>query len=192
MRYGTIAVAGLIAAMSTTQAQDYQTKVRLEIRPFAAMFVPTGTQGLDFKSAATFGFAGALELNENAHILASAGVTNGHSKNGALLTSDQSTMWQYDIGAEFNALHELGTHYLVKPFVGVGAGMRSYSYKEPGVSGNSCASGYASLGSELQRNAVALRLEGRGYVSCFKNPLNTDKTFRDDFSFMFGFAYHIT
>ena len=193
MRYGTIAVAGLLAAMSVTQAQtEYQTKIRLEVRPFAGMFVPTGTQSLDFKTASTFGFAAALELNENVHFLASAGVTNGHSKLGALLTSDQSTMWQYDIGAEFNALNELGAHYLWKPFVGVGAGMRSFSFKEPGMSSSSCESGYASIGSELQRNAVALRLEGRSYVSCFKNPLNTETTFRGDFSFMFGFAYHIT
>src|SRR5256885_2283420 len=179
--------------MSVTQAQtEYQTKVRLEVRPFAGMFVPSGTQSLDFKTASTFGFAAALELNENAHILTSAGLTNGHSKIGALMTSDQTRMWQFDVGAEFNALNELGSKYLWKPFVGVGAGVRSFSFEEPGVASSSCAAGYASVGSELQRNAVAVRLEGRSYVSCFKNPLNSETTFRSDFSFMFGFAYHIT
>jgi len=191
VRFGTVAVAGLLIAMSAAQSQEYQHKVRLEVRPFAGMYVPSGVQGDDFKSATTFGMQAALELNSYTHVLASGGLTNGHSKIGALI-SDQSKMWQFDVGAEFNALNELGSHYLLRPFVGVGAGMRSYSFKDSGLDTKSCAAGYGSLGSELQRGSVAIRLEGRGFVTCFKSPFNSETTFRSDMSFIFGLAYHIT
>lgn len=191
MRHGTIAVAGLLIAMSAAQSQEYQHKVRIEVRPFAGMYVPTGMQGTDFKSATTFGMQAALELNSYTHVLASGGLTNGRSKIGALI-SDQSKMWQFDAGAEFNALHEMGSRVLLRPFVGVGAGMRGYSFKDQGLDAKSCAAGYGALGSELQRGAVALRLESRYFVTCFKSPLNSETTFRSDMSFIFGFAYHIT
>lgn len=189
MKYGTIAVAGLLVAMSASQAQESQP-IRLEVRPFAGRYLPTGTQGEDFKPAPTFGLQGALELSSNFHVLASLGWTDGQSKIGALI-ADGTQMLQYDLGLEVNGMRELGTHYLLRPFAGVGAGARRYSYKEPGIAASTSPAGYGAVGSELQRGSVALRLEARGYVSRFTMPLNPEKHFRNDMSVMFGLAYHI-
>jgi len=193
MRFGTIAVVGLLVAVSAAQAQRSQfeaRRTRLELRPFAGMYVPQGTQSQDFKSAATYGFQTALEFTSFAHVLASAGYTDGRSKIGALI-SPKTQMWQYDVGAEFNALHELGSQFQLRPFVGFGAGVRSYKYEDKGISTKSSAAGYASLGSELQRGFVAVRLEGRGYLTHFNEPLNTQKFYRNDMYVMFGLALHL-
>jgi hypothetical protein len=189
VRYGTIAVAGLLVAMSAGGAQSSKP-VRLEVRPFVGRYVPAGTQGQDFKQASTFGLQGALELSSYIHVLASLGQTNSHSKIGALIV-DQTRMLQYDLGMEVNGMRELGPRYLLRPFVGVGAGARSYSYKEPGITTSTSAAGYGAVGSELQRGSVAVRLEARSYVSRFNTPLTTEEHFRNDMSFMFGLAYHI-
>jgi hypothetical protein len=154
------------------------------------MYLPTGEQREDFKSAATFGFQGAMEFTSFAHVVVSGGWTNGRSKIGSLI-SPKTQMWQYDVGAEFNALKDLGSRYMLRPFVGFGAGARSYKYEDVGIATKTSASGYGSLGSEIQRGPVALRFETRGYVSRFEEPLNTQRWYRSDVYMMFGLAYHI-
>ena len=189
MRYGTIAVAGLLIAMSAGRAQDSKP-IRLEVRPFAGRYLPAGTQGQEFKQASTFGLQGALELSSYIHVLASVGWTDSQSKNETLVLRG-TKMLQSDLGLEANAVREIGTRYLLRPFVGVGAGARRYSYKEPGIATSTSGAGYGALGSELQRGSVALRLEARGYVSRFNMPLVAEKQFRNDMSVMLGLAYHI-
>ena len=189
MNSRVIAAAALFAAVSSAPAPA-QSSVRLEIRPFAGMFVPTGTQRDDFKKAAMLGFQSALEVSSYMHFLASVGWTDGRSKIGAL-TNDVAHIWQYDLGAEFNGVRELSYSMLFRPFIGVGAGARKYDYDAVGVGTRTCSAGYAALGSELQRKSFALRLESRGYVSCFKSPLSGEQRYRNDMSFAFGLAYHV-
>jgi hypothetical protein len=47
------------------------------------------------------------------------------------------------------------------------------------------------LGTELQSGVVALRLEARDYVSCFKNALTSESKTRNEVGLSAGFAYHI-
>ncbi len=190
MKYGTIAV-GLLLALSTAQAQQFQARhTRFEVRPWAAMYMPIGSQREDFENAATYGLQGAVEFTSFAHLVASGGWTDGRAKIGALI-SPKTQMWHYDLGAEFNALAELGPTYLLRPFVGFGAGARSYTYDDAGIGTRTGVAGYAALGTELQRGIVALRVETRGYLSRFHEPLNSEKWFRNDYSIMFGLALHL-
>ena len=57
------------------------------------------------------------------------------------------------------------------PFVGIGAGARSYNYRKLDVDATHNLAGYASTGGELGIGRVHLRLEVRDYVAGFK-PLN--------------------
>jgi len=189
MKYRLVTVAALLAVASVATAQK-ASSVRLEFRPFAGMYVPVGSQADDFKTAATYGFQSAVELNANTHVLASVGWTNGRSKIGAL-TDDAANLWHYDVGAELNGLKELGYGWLFRPFVGVGAGARTYEYQQVGLSKSTCGAGYAALGSEFQTGPVALRLESRGYLNCFKSPFTGRKLNRSDAMFSLGFAYHV-
>jgi hypothetical protein len=190
MKYGTMAV-GLLLALSTAHAQQYRkVHTRLEVRPWAAMYAPVGSQQDDFKNAATYGFQGAVEFTSFAHLVASGGYTNARSKIGALI-SPKTRMWQYDLGAEFNALAKLGSNYMLRPFLGFGAGTRSYKYEDAGIDTKTGAAAYAALGTDLQRGPVAFRLETRSYLSRFYEPLNSDKWFRNDYYVMFGLALHL-
>lgn len=191
MRNRIIIAVALLSAISTLPAQQYKKmRTRFELRPFAALYQPAGDQSRDFKSATTFGFQGAVEFTSFAHIVASGAYTDGRAKFGSLL-SPKTTMWQYDIGAEFNALANLGPSYMLRPFLGVGAGQRSYKYDDAGIGTKSGFAGYAALGLELQRSVVAIRVETRSYLTQIQEPMNAQKWFRNDYSLMFGLALHL-
>lgn len=189
MRLGLIAMAGCLAAISTAAAQE-KSAVRLELRPFAGLYVPAGSMADDFKSASLIGIQPALELTRNLHLLGTFGWTDGRSKIGAL-NDDRATMWQYDLGFEFNGYSEFGSGWLFRPFVGLGAGARTYEYKSAGVGDRTCTAGYGALGTEFQKLAIALRVESRGYLNCFKQPFTNDRLMRTDMTLAFGFAYHL-
>jgi hypothetical protein len=182
-------MAGCLAALSTAAAQE-KSAVRLELRPFAGMYVPAGGMADDFKSSSLFGIQPALELNQNFHVLGTFGWSDARSKIGAL-TNDQAYLWQYDLGVEANAFKEIGEGWLFRPFVGAGAGARTYEYKDVGVGNKTCTAGYGALGTEFQKLALALRIESRGYVNCFTQPLTGKKLTRADMTFAAGFAYHL-
>ena len=188
-------------ASATKEAQDAQAtksaqvpqstnSVRLEVRPFAGRYIPTGRMSDDFKSANTFGVQTAVELSSMFHVLASAGWTDGTSTIGAL-TNGKTAVWQYDAGVEVNGLKSFGNNWQFRPFAGAGAGARTYSYEETGVGSKTCMNGYGAVGAELQKSVIGFRLESRGYVNCFKQPLTNEKTIRADGLLSFGIAYHL-
>ena len=201
----------LLAAISSASAQEAQpTKdtqnaqttqsaplpqghtSRFELRPFAARYIPTGRQSDDFKSGNLFGLQTAVELNSYFHVLASAGWMDATSTIGAL-SNGKTSVWQYDAGIEVNGVKKFGNNWMFRPFSGVGAGARSYSYEDPSVVGTkTCMNGYGALGVELQKSVIGFRLESRGYVGCFKNPTFTgEKAIRADGTLAFGVSYHL-
>lgn len=187
MRYGFLEVAALAGISSATAAQ--QQDVRAELRPFVGALVPTGDHRSDFKTGATLGLQGALEVTKYAHVVANLAWTQGRAK-FATFTDDLTYVWHYDVGAEVNAYFETD-QFLVRPFLGIGAGMRTYDYKASGQPARSCGTGYASLGSELQIGSIAFRAEGRDYLNCFESPVYRTKSTRNDLMLMLGFAYHL-
>lgn len=189
MRFHHLGAIALLAVTTVGSAQQ-APRVRPEIRPFVGVYVPNGALRRDFKSSTMLGTQLALELNDYVHVLGSLGWTHGHAKFAAL-TSDVAYIWQYDAGLEFNLMAELGNGWLLRPLAGLGAGGRTYDYQAEGVGTNTCLAGYGALGSELQKGIIALRLEGRSYLACVDSPRTGRQHTRNDFGFMFGFAYHL-
>lgn len=187
MRTILLVPAAMLAA-ATLHAQERSRTPSAEIRPFAGVFVPVGAQRSDFKSASLVGGQGAIELNRHVHALATVGWTRGHNK---FYSDDLTHIWQYDVGAEFNLVRQIGYGWLFRPFVGTGAGGRTYDYKSSGAGSTTCLAGYGTLGSELQRNVVALRAEARNYLSCFESPTSGKKHTRNDLALSIGLAYHL-
>jgi hypothetical protein len=169
-------------------AQEHWRPPSVEVRPFAGVFVPVGAQRSDFKSATMFGAQGAIEVNRHLHGLVSLGWTHGHNK---LYVADVTQIWQYDIGAELNAVRDVGFGWYFRPFAGMGLGGRTYNYQASEVSTKSCTAGYGTLGGEMQRNVIALRAEVRDYLSCYESPLSGKKNTRNDLGITFGLAYHL-
>jgi hypothetical protein len=90
-------------------------------------------------------------------------------------------LWQYDLGAELRApsWRRWGTLDFT-PFVGLGGGGRTYSYRDLDVDSKTNIAGYGVLGGELGFGRVGLRLEARDYVSRFKPFDGGDAKARND------------
>jgi hypothetical protein len=184
-----ILAAALALAGSALGAQPTATPLTPEVRPFVGAYVPTGAMRDDFKAATLLGAQFALELNRNLHVLGSAAWVHGHNKFG--FASDRTNLWQYDLGAEANLVRPVATNWLFRPFVGLGAGARTYDYRAEGVKTRTCTAGYGAVGSEFETGAVALRVEARDYLSCFKSPVTGRNRTRNDLGLSIGVAYHV-
>jgi hypothetical protein len=160
-----------------------------ELRPFVGAYVPTGSQRDLFKDATMFGVQGALELAPTLHLVGTYGWVPAHNKYSGF--DENVSIFSYDIGAEFGVSQPLGSGWEMKPFLGLGVGARSYVYKSDGLSDRTCGAGYGSLGSEFQLDRVALRLEARDNVFCYRSPIaGVSSRTRNDVGLSFGFAYH--
>jgi hypothetical protein len=178
-----LGVAGPTSLLAQTGAG-----ARPEIRPFASLYVPMGSLRGHLTHGSTVGLQGALEMSSRFHLLSTLSWTAGHEKH---VDRDELTqIWQYDVGAELNTYREVQGGWLLRPFIGVGVGGRTYKFPE-GVPLSSCAAAYGALGTELQKRRLAYRLEWRSYVSCYKSPGTHDRDPRTDYQFAAGFAYHL-
>jgi hypothetical protein len=189
MRFTRYLLAGLMLCAPALGAQRIQS-FGPEFRTFAGAYIPTGDQSDAFKSAAMVGGQAALELNENFHVLGSLGWTYGHNKFN-FGSTDNTYIWQYDVGAELNGLYELANNWTFRPFVGLGAGARTYGYQAKQLENKTCTAGYGALGSEFQLRSIALRLEARDYLSCYESPFTGRKNTRNDVGISAGLAFHI-
>jgi hypothetical protein len=190
MRRIPLTIAVLAAFALPASAQREAITHGLEVRSFAGAYVPTGTQRDDFKAASTIGLQLAEELTDHFHMLGSFGWTHGHNKFAAF-NDDVTYIWSYDVGVEANALHWINDMWLFRPLIGVGFGGRTYDYQATNVGSNSCTVGYGSAGAEFQRGVVALRMDAREYVTCFKSPVKSGRSTRNDMSLTFGLVYHL-
>lgn len=184
-RTGIVLVA-LVAGAFTgpAQAQVFTP----ELRPFVGAYLPTGAQADLFKGASLFGLQGALEVEPTFHLLGTFSWVPAHNKFTGF--DENASIFAYDVGAEFGTLYPLGSGWELKPFLGLGVGARTYTYKAPGLSTNTCAAGYGALGSEFQVDKVALRFEARDNLFCYRDPIDGVSKTRNDVGLALGLAYH--
>jgi len=185
--------AAMLAAASALQApaldaQDGGPRPAREIRPFVGTYVPVGAMRRDFRDATMLGLQAAIERSRNLHVVGGASWTHGHNRYER--GSDRTDIWQYDAGIEGNLYRPTATGWVFRPFAGVGGGARTFDHRAAGLASYTCTAGYGSLGTELQTGAVALRVEARDYVSCFKSPVTGLHDTRTDLTFSLGVAYH--
>lgn len=181
-----VPILALVAA--TASAQEKWREPSGEVRPFAGMFLPVGASREDFKRAATVGAQVAVEANRYWHGVASLAYTPAHNK---FFDRDRTEIWQYDVGAELNAVHDMGWGWFFRPFIGAGAGGRSYNYRQAAAETTHCLAGYGAAGAELQYSVLAFRAEARDYLACYESPITGKKRTRNDVGLTFGFAYHL-
>lgn len=181
-------VPALALLATAASAQERWREPSGEVRPFAGVFVPVGASRENFKRAALMGVQVAVEANRHWHGVANLGYTPAHNK---IFTRDGTEIWQYDVGAELNAVYDVGWGWYFRPFIGAGGGGRSYNYRQAAAKTTHCLAGYGAAGAEWQYSILAFRVEARDYLSCYESPITEKKRTRNDLGLTFGLAYHL-
>ena len=187
MRRTAMAIAMLATGALTLPAQAPVWKP--ELRPFIGASVPTGGQRDLFKDAALVGLQGAFELRPTTHVLGTLSWTPAHNRYVA--ADENVSIFAYDVGIEKGLVKPFASGWELRPFFGVGAGARTYAFKSRALKDQTCVAGYGALGTELQLRRVAMRLEARDNLYCYKSPIGgIESKTRSDFAFALGLAYH--
>lgn len=181
-------VLTMLAAASGLAAQT-SVSPQLELRPMAGAYIPVGTHRDAMNDAAVYGGQLALQVRPAFHVLGTFAWSPAMNRYAGMALHD-TNVYAYDLGVEFNMIRPLGAGWELKPFVGVGAGARTYDFRQPGLTSHTCASAYGALGTEFQYGFTALRLEARNYAYCFRDPVRQQWTNRDDIGLTAGVAFH--
>jgi outer membrane protein with beta-barrel domain len=163
MKKTFVAVAAL-AALATTSAQAQESPRKFEIAPLVGAYVPTGGQRDLLDDSVLVGLTASYDVIPYVAVLGSFSWAPTHAKgvgNGDL------DLFQYDLGVQGQYPIALGNDLTLKPFVGVGAGARTYDFRDLKVDAETDFAGYVSAGASLQYKAVAVSLTARDYLTPF-------------------------
>lgn len=165
---GTATVLAL-APLRVAAAQDQLPEPSTATRPWGIRFtsgalVPTGAQRDAFSNAQLSGVGLSWRL------LPSLDVTGGfswaRSRSEGLAARPKLDVFTSDLGLEMRtAAWSAGAMLTVRPFVGVGAGVRTYNSRVEDVDVTNHPAAYVALGGAVDLGRVGLRLEARNYGS---------------------------
>lgn len=170
-RIAAIAAAATLslAATQTLSAQGSDSSGWSLLVPSGAI-MPTGAQSHAIKR----GNVTAIQLAYAPRATFAVTSTFGWARSRDVAAADAPKLdvFTYDIGAEARAPRWLeGNGMSLMPFVGAGAGGRSYNYRKLDVDATHNLAAYVSAGGEVRVRRIGVRLEARDYVTGFK-PLN--------------------
>lgn len=170
----TVALAALLVALpqsllsQTAQSQTVSPRAsHWEVRVASGAMMPTGDQRQVLRS-------GSLSVAQIAWVpQPSLAVTAsfGWAKSRDLGTVGSPKLLAYaaDLGVEARPIRWVtGGRMTFSPFIGLGAGSRSYDYRAQQTDATHNLAGYGSVGGELGVGRVGLRVEARSYLSGFK------------------------
>ncbi len=162
-----VAVASpLSAQVADSSAGSTQTH-RWEFLATSGAVLPTGAQ----KNAIKSGNLSGAQLSYIVNPAIALTGTFGWARTRDITTSGDPKLdaFLYDLGAEVRANRwNVSEATTFRPFLGAGAGARSYNYRSLNVDATHNIAAYGSVGGEVGYRRVALRIEARDYVSSFK------------------------
>jgi hypothetical protein len=172
----TVAVLGSVAITGDLSAQGIDSSAartandpnhRWEFLATTGAVVPTGAQ----KNAIKSGNLSAAQLTYVVRPALALTATFGWARTRDIATNGDPKLdaFTYDVGAEVRGSRvNVGTNTTFRPFVGAGAGARSYNYRSLDVDATHNVAAYGSMGGEVGYRRVQVRIEARDYVTGFK------------------------
>jgi hypothetical protein len=161
------ALALLIASASAAAAQTSSTGNKWELRFTSGAFVPTGSQRKVLENAQVSGAQLSWVVQPALAITGTFGWAR--SRDRGTVDNPKLDVFTSDLGVEYRkSTWNANGAMTLSPFVGMGAGMRSYNYRKLDVDATNNVAGYAAAGGELGMGRVGVRLEVRDYVAGFK------------------------
>jgi hypothetical protein len=187
-----LAAAGMLVASSgaASQTADH-SRSAWELRITGGGLIPTGTQRKSIDDAQqttaqlTWRLKPSLAINGTFGWARSRDVGMTERPRLDVFTSDlgieaRPTLWLVTRSATFS------------PFIGAGAGMRSYNHRSLDLDATHNPAAYVSAGGELGFGRMGLRVEVRDYVSGFKalSGGDGDGSVRNDVMIMTGLRFN--
>lgn len=163
------------AVMSATTEQGSREGARtrqpsrLEFLVASGTLIPTGNQRHDIRRADMT--TAQLAYVVRPELALSAALGWARSRDIASEGNPRLDIFTYDLGAEFRPGQWPADRALaIRPFAGIGAGGRSYSYRSLDAQARHHVGGYIGAGGEVGTARIRLRLELRDYLSGFNSP----------------------
>ena len=165
----TVTTAGTLFAQATdsTASPTVAQPHRWEFLMTSGAVVPTGAQ----RDAIKRGSLSAAQLTFVAQPNIALTATLGWARTNdvASIGDPKLDVFTYDIGAELRSNRwSSGQGVTLRTFAGIGAGARSYNYRNLDIDATHNAAAYGSMGGETGFRRVLLRIEARDYISGFK------------------------
>lgn len=163
MRRPTILVlTAVLALAAAAPARAEGPSGKLELAPFVGAWIPIMTGRDDFEDAVLSGLQAVYEAHPN---LALVGAFSWAASGAQRLPGARVDMFQLDLGARGQQAFVLGNALTLRPFLGVGAGLRSVHFRDAQYVGGSDLVGYGSTGLEVGYRALVAGVTGR-YELC--------------------------
>lgn len=162
-----------------------------ELRITGGGLVPTGTQRSTLQNAQ----ATAVQMSWLARPTLAITGTIGWARSRDLTSVDTPKLdvFMTDLGFEVRpTVWHAGRTVTISPFAGLGAGVRSYNYRNLDVDATHNLAGYATAGGEIGIKRVGIRLEARDYLSSFKPLAGAGSAdTRNDVSIMLSLRFNV-
>jgi hypothetical protein len=186
-----LAAASLLGILLSTGPSSAQTPAAAqpstwELRITSGALVPTGTQRSSLKDAQAT--AAQLSWVVRPSLAITGTFAWARSRDVATVGTPKLDVFTSDLGVEARRGQWFADRAVtLSPFVGLGAGARSYNYRKLDVEATNNLAGYGAAGGELGFKRVGLRLEVRDYVTGFRPLIGAGKSrARNDVVIMAG------
>jgi len=193
----TTARAALAACVSllltppvTAAAQTPAAATRVELRLTSGAFVPTASQRHALADAHLT--AAQLSWTIRPSLAITGSFAWARSRDLGTADSPKLDVFSSDAGVEARpALRLARGSTSFAPFVGAGAGVRSYNHRSLDVDATNTLAGYAAAGGDVGLGRVSVRLEMRDYVAGFRPLTGAGRaTLRNDVAVMAALRFH--
>ncbi|MDB4883030.1 MAG: hypothetical protein JWL95_1796 [Gemmatimonadetes bacterium] len=193
-RAALIAVGTLGMLLASTRTSAAQTSApqtsTWELRVTSGAFVPTGNQRNFLKDAQVSAAQLSWVVRPSLAITGTFGWAR--SRDLTSLDTPKLDVFSSDIGVEARPAQWFADRAVsFSPFAGLGAGARSYNFRQLDVDATNNLAAYGTVGGELGIGRVGLRLEVRDYTTGFRPLVGAGKSdTRNDVVVMAGVRFN--
>lgn len=187
--FPALLLVGFVTAPVSAQVQG---PLAFSLGPQVGVYIPVQDQADDLSETLTLGAMVRTDLSRWLGVVGSFWWAPSEAEVPSLSPMEEDVdLFQYDLGFELRPFANRNDNWPIVPFIGGGVGGRSYSFRDLDEGSETDFSGYGSLGGEVVLDRIALRLEGRGYLSDFDGltGAHPDSEARGEFTFTAGVLY---
>lgn len=160
------AILAAVVALGATSARAEEPVHKFSIAPYVGAYIPTGDQRDVLEDALLVGLTLSYDVHPYVAVIGSFGWTPTKAT-GVGTAKEDLDLLQYDLGVQGQYPVAVGGGWTLKPFLGVGAGARTYSLRDVSVSAETDFAGYVAAGAKAEYKGLELGLTARDYLTAF-------------------------